>query len=106
MGPLNFNILKQISGIKNYIVVEQNGKVLTHDVGNPQKLSSAILINAMNCNTAKSIAGFTDLEYILLKTKSNEKIIILPFNKGYLGIVASANSHVPEIITQVKTKLK
>ncbi|NOX33811.1 MAG: roadblock/LC7 domain-containing protein [Deltaproteobacteria bacterium] len=78
--------LKQISrvkGVDQYIIVDQNGKLLAHDIKNPQKASAMV----SSCGKNSFAIGKTRLEYVVFSRENKKNIFIFPIGNYYLGVV-------------------
>lgn len=83
------NRLSKIAGIKNYILVRQDGEIMTHNFEeeNPETISSILLFTTLNCEKIKAGFGFRNLKYLTVSKENNENLFIFPLDKYFLGIM-------------------
>lgn len=91
----------QISGIKQYIMVRNDGKVMIHNVESPESLAPVITFCGLNCDAIGSVAGLTYFKYMMLTRKNNEKLLIFPMETYFLGVIQTHDAYSPDIVEQV-----
>lgn len=96
------NFILQIKGIVNYILVRKDGYILTHNCENPNSLSSVITFSGLSSELViKPMIGLTFFKYLIYSRKNNEKLLIFPLEKYFLGIVHHAEAYTPDIVEEV-----
>lgn len=96
-------ILK-IPGIKNYILIKNDGLILAHNVeiDFSEILSSIVVFCGFTCNLIKNEMGFSRFNYLKLNPKNNEILLIFPIKHFFLGIVQQPDANTAKLIENVK----
>lgn len=95
--------LTKITGIKSYILVRQDGEIMTHNFEdeNPETISSILLFTALNCEKIKSGFGFRNLRYLSISKENNENLLIFPLEKYFLGVMQHPNVDSIDLIKEL-----
>lgn len=96
------DLVLKIDGVTNYILVRDDGRTLSHNVENHEALSSIITFNGLNCEVIKPILGLTYFRYLSYTRENNEKLLIFPLGKYFLGISQHAEAYTPDIVEGVE----
>lgn len=94
----------QISGVRHYILVRNDGKVMVHNLENTDVLAPMIVFGGLSCDAIGSVAGLTYLKYMMLTRKNNEKLLIFPMDAYFLGIIQNPDAYTQDIVDRI-TKL-
>jgi len=92
------NLISQIEGVKNYIFVRNDGRIIVHNTDNPETFSSMVTFAGLSSDAVKSILGTTYFKYFILTRKNGEKIIVFPMENYFLGILQDSNAYTPDVI--------
>jgi hypothetical protein len=93
--------ISQIPGVKQYLVVRNDGKTMLHDVESPEPLSSMIVFCGLNCDAIGSVAGLTCPRYLMMTRKNGEKLLIFPMDSYFLGIIQKPDAYSPDVVDNV-----
>lgn len=97
------NQILQIEGVMNYILVRDDGHTLSHDfVEHIEKLPSIITFSGLNSEALKPIMGLSYFKYLSYTQKNNEKLLVFPMGKYFLGIWQSADAYTTDIVEEVE----
>ena len=80
-----FMQISKVSGVDQYILVNQKGKIIAHDIENSEKTADMVFSfgqNSFSINKSKS-------KYLIFPGKNQEYIFIFPVGNYYLGVVKS-----------------
>ena len=92
------NLVLQIEGVINYILVREDGHTLSHDFENIETLPSIITFSGLNSEVLKPIMGLTYFKYLSYTRENNEKLLIFPLGKYFIGILQDAEAYTPDIV--------
>jgi hypothetical protein len=95
------NRVAQIPGIKNYLLVRNDGKVIIHNIEKPESLASMVAFNGLNCEAIGSVLGLTYFKYIMITRKNSEKLIIFPMDTFFLGIIQNPDAYSNDVADNV-----
>ena len=95
------NRLMKIAGVNGYILVRHDGHIITHNVENPESLSSMIVFSGLSCEALKTVAGTTYFSYFMLTRETMEKFFIFPIDNFFLGIFQSADAYSPDLVNKI-----
>jgi hypothetical protein len=93
--------IMQIEGVKNMILVRNDGHILTHNIDNPIELSSTIVFCGLTGDALRSVVGFSCLNYFIISRESKEKLFVFPIESYFLGIYQYANAYSPDLVNSV-----
>lgn len=94
-------LISQIEGVKNYIFVRNDSRVIVHNTNNPDTLSSMIAFSGLSCDAVKSILGTTYFKYFILTRKTGEKLLVFPLENYFLGIIQDSQAYTPDVIQKI-----
>lgn len=95
------DLILQIPGISNYILVRKDGHIIVHDFKNPESLSTSIIYSGLSCEAIKPMMGLSYFKYLGYTLKNNEKLLVFPLGKYFLGIAHEADAYTPDIVDEV-----
>ncbi len=82
-----FNQIINIDGVDQYILVDNNNNIITHDIKNPGKLADIVI----TCGKNSYAIGKTQFKYLIFSRTCKKNIFIFPVGNYYLGVVKSQN---------------
>lgn len=101
------NLILQINGILNYIIVRKDGHILSHNCKNPKILSPFIIFSGLSCDVViKPAMGLTYFKYLIYTCNNNEKLLIFPMEKYFIGILHHMDAYTPDIVEEVTELLE
>ncbi len=95
------NLILKIDGVTNYILVRDDGHTLSHNFNNLEALPSIVTFNGLNCEALKPLMGLTYFKYLSYTRKNDEKLLIFPLGKYFLGILQQPEAYTPDIVDKV-----
>ena len=96
------NGIQRIQGLEGYIVVSQDGHVLSHNVANVEALSAFVVMSGVNGNIVKAEVGASHFNHLAVVRKSNEKLLIFPLDNLWLGLLQQRDAYTPDIVNKVR----
>ena len=79
--------LSNISGVDKYILVDQDNKITTHNVQNPQKSAQTVL----SCAKKSFTMGRAKNEFVVFPRTNKKSFFIFRVDNLYLGVVKKKN---------------
>ncbi len=79
--------ISKLSGVDEYIFVDQKAKIAAHDIKNSQEVAEIIFSCGQNCFAI----GKAQFKYLIFSRKSQRNIFIFPVGNYFLGVVKSKN---------------
>ncbi len=96
------NLILQIQGVMNYIFVREDGHTMSHNFEDIGTLPSIITFSGLNCEIIKPAMGVSSLKYLSYSRANNEKLLIFPLGKYFLGISQQPEGYTPDIVAQIE----
>ena len=96
------SLVVQIQGVMNYILVREDGHTLSHNFENFEALPSIITFSGLNSEVLKPIMGLTYFKYMSYIRENNEKLLIFPLGKYFLGILQDPEAYTPDIVDTIE----
>ncbi len=90
-----------IDGVMNYTLVRNDGRVMKHNFIDPEPISSTVLFNGLSCDALKPVMGMTYFRHLICIKDNNEKLMVFPIGKYFLGILQGADAYTPDIVNEV-----
>ena len=78
-----FKGITKVKGVKNYILVRNDGKIAAYKIETPQYFSELVLKCGKDCDTIDLFS----FRCLLFSRKNNENMYILPVGNYYLGVI-------------------
>jgi len=80
------NQLEQINGIESYILVEQDGAVVAHNMKNHDEISSMVTICGIGSSAIMESIGFSRIKYLMLSRIDKRNFLVFLFDEYFLGV--------------------
>jgi len=93
--------IEQFKGVSNYIVARNDGQIIIHNLGNPEKLTSLVTFGGLNAQSIQKTLGFSEFGYLIFIRPQNQNLIIFSLDKYYLGIVQKVDSNQTQLIDEI-----
>jgi len=79
----------QRTGVKEYILVRNDGQILTHkfSAGPPKAVASMIALGGIDCSQIRASMGFSHFNHFKLTLSDNTHLLVFPLQTFFLGIV-------------------
>lgn len=94
--------ISHINGVTEYILVDQLGKILTHNTQQPQKTAASVLA----CAQISFQDDKNPLDYVSFSRNNENRFFIFMAETNFLGIIKQLNMDDSELITNILTTLK
>lgn len=92
----------EVEGIKNYILVRDDGHTLSQNFQDIPALPSIVTFNGLNCEAFKPLMGLTHFRYLSYTWGNNNTLVIFPLGKYFLGISHQAETYTPDIVESIQ----
>ena len=99
------NGIQKIQGLDGYVIVKQDGQVLSHNVANVEPLSALIVMCGLNGNIIKSDVGASLFKYLVVARKTNERLLVFPMGTFWLGLLQRQEAYTPDIVNKVQAMI-
>ena len=91
-------MLLEIEGIGSYLLMRADGRILSHNVSDPDSLSSLLAITSLGVKNVQNSLGFHHFNHLQLKRENKENLILLKMGSTLLGVLQNPNSAISEIL--------
>ncbi|MBN1141434.1 MAG: hypothetical protein JXB25_06535 [Deltaproteobacteria bacterium] len=91
----------QIKGVENFMVLRHDGHMLTHNMSQPEKMSSLATLTGISAQSIQKTMGFTPFRYLVFAREHNQSLIIFTLDKFYVGILAKTGFNLAELIEDI-----
>jgi len=98
-------LLLQVEEVQNYLLMKPDGKILSHNVSDPDSLSSMLAISNLGIKKIQQSLGFHHFNHMLFKRDNQENLILLKIGSNLLGIQQKANTACSELLSSL-TKIQ
>ncbi len=92
-----FSEIGDLAGVKNYILVKNNGSVVTARIPEPDRIARIVL----RCGRNSDAIGNPRFSYLLLTRENEEDFIIFPVGNYYLGVIKDKEIDNPALVKRV-----
>ena len=99
------NGIQKVQGLDGYIIVKQDGQVLSHNVANAEPLSALVVMGGLNSNIIKTDVGASLFKYLAIARKTNERLLVFPLGTFWLGLLQRQEAYTPDIINKVQAMI-
>ena len=82
-----FILISKVSGVDQYILVDNNGNIAAHDIKNSKNAAKIVL----KCGQNSFAIGKTQFKYLIFSRKNEKNLFIFPVGNFYLGVVKQKN---------------
>ena len=96
------NQILELEGISNYILVRDDGHTLSQNFKDLDALPSIITFSGLNCEALKPLMGLSHFKYLSYTWGNNDKLLIFPLGKYFLGISHPAETYTPDIVDSIE----
>jgi hypothetical protein len=80
-----FMQISNVSGVDQYILVNQKGKIIAHDIKDPEKTADMVF----SCGQKSFSMNKNKSQYLIFSGKNKKNIFIFPVGNYYLGVIKS-----------------
>jgi len=91
-------MLLEVEGVSSYLLMRGDGRVLSHNVADPDGLSSLLAITGMGIKKIQKDLGFHHFDHLLIRRDSKENLVLLRIGNTLLGVLQKPNSACSELL--------
>jgi len=99
------NGIQGIQGLDGYVIVRQDGQVLSHNVANVESLSALIVMGSLNGNIVKTEVGASLFKHFVVARKTNERLLVFSIGNLWLGLLQRKDTYTPDIVNKVQSMI-
>lgn len=102
----DFSRLGDIAGVSNYILVRNDGYVVSENYEEAVTLSSAIVTSGKQCDSLADDLGNKRYIYCCIERQSGDNVLIFSLGRYYLGIIKHSDSDPQQVADGIIAFLK
>lgn len=102
----DFSKLKDIEGVGQYILVRNDGHIVTHNTSNAVELSSTIVMSGQNCKNLENFLDCGQCMYLCIERNNGNNLLVFPLGKYFLGIVEESDSDTKTTVDSIINYLR
>ena len=91
-----------VEGVKNYILVRNDGEIVARDVEEAEALAAL----ALRCGLGADRIGTARYRYLAFRRKGGEDLFIFPVGNYYLGVIKERNIDGARLVDGVQDFIK
>ncbi|PLX79325.1 MAG: hypothetical protein C0616_11755 [Desulfuromonas sp.] len=95
------NRLNTIKGVKHFVLARNDGQLVTHNLTEPDNLSSMTTLCGIYATHIKETLGFGTFEHMVLFRANEEHVVLFPLDRYFLGIVHHSGADQPALIERI-----
>ena len=95
------NRLNKIKDVKHFVLARNDGQLVTHNLTEPDNLSSMTTLCGMYANQIRETLGFSNFEHMVLFRGNEEHVVLFPLDRYFLGIVHHSQADLPALIEKI-----
>ena len=99
-------LLSEIHGIDQFALVRNDGRIVTHNMFDPDEFASMITLCGRNAVSLRRPLGVSHLKQIIYSRPRDENIIIFQLQKYFLGIQQKCDTDQDFVIHEVNRLLR
>ena len=92
-----FSAIGDLPGVKNYILVKNNGSVAAAGMAEAERIARIVL----RCGRNSDAIGAPRFSYLVLTRENRENFIVFPVGNYYLGVIKEREVDDPALIKSV-----
>ena len=96
----------RIEGVTAYILVRDDGHIISHNFEDGDTVASIVTYTGLNCRAIKSAIGVMYFKMAGYTRKNDEKLLIFPLGKYFIGISQDSEAYTPDITARVEKILR
>jgi predicted regulator of Ras-like GTPase activity (Roadblock/LC7/MglB family) len=93
--------LAQIKGVDGFMVLRNDGHILTHNMEQAEKLSSLATLCGISAQGVQKTMGFMPFRHLVFSREHNRSLLVFTLDKFYVGIMAKTGFNLSELIEDV-----
>jgi hypothetical protein len=98
--------LSEIHGIDQFALVRNDGRIVTHNMFDPDEFASMITLCGRNAISLRKPLGVSHLKQLIYSRPRNQDIIIFQLHKYFLGIQQTSDTDQTIVIHEVSRLLR
>ena len=93
--------LVQVKGVEGFMVLRNDGRILTHNIEQAEKFASLATLSGISVQGVQKKLGFMPFRHLVFSREHNRSLIVFTLDKFYVGIFAKVGFNLSEIIEDV-----
>ncbi len=102
----DFKKLKEIKGVAHYILVQNDGRIVTHNTNKASELSPTIVISGKNCKKLEKFIAGGQYIYLSVERKGGNNLLVFALGNYFLGILEKSDSDTKTMVDSIISYLK
>lgn len=94
-------LLLQVEGLQNYLLMKTDGRILSHNVADPDALSSLLALSNLGVKKIQDSLGLQHFNHLLLKRQNQENLLLLKLGSILLGVQQKPNTACSELLSDL-----
>ncbi len=96
-----------VEGVGSYLLMKNDGRILSHNVADPDSLSSLMAVSGLGIKKIQESMGFQHFNHFLVKQDNKENLLLLKMGSVLLGVIQKLDRVRPvELFESFKKKKK
>jgi nanoRNase/pAp phosphatase (c-di-AMP/oligoRNAs hydrolase) len=91
----------KIEEVGSYLLMRTDGQILSHNVPDPDGLSSLLALSNLGIKTLQQSLGFQHFNHLLIKRDNQENLVLLKLGNSLLGILQRPNTACSELLNSL-----
>lgn len=96
------NWILQIDGVAAYILVRDDGHIISHNFEDSDTVASIITYTGLNGKAIKSTIGLMVFKMASYTRENDEKLLIFPLGKYFIGLLQQPDAYTPDITARIE----
>lgn len=93
--------LLTVEGVGSYLLMKNDGRILSHNVADPDSLSSLMAVSGLGIKKIQESMGFHHFNHLLVKRENKENLLLLRMGSVLLGVIQKPNSAWSELLNSL-----
>lgn len=94
-------MLLSVEALDSYLLMRLDGRILSHNVADPDALSSFMAISGLAIKNIQGNLGFHHFNHLLLKQENKQNLILLKLGSALLGVWQKSNSASSDLLNSL-----
>jgi len=100
------NQIGLISGVESFVLVQQSGEVVTHNMNNPDDLASMVTICGIGSNAIMQTVGFSHFRHMMFNRIDSRNFMVFFLDRYFLGIQQVSGTDDQQLSAEIYDFLK
>jgi len=102
----DFKKLGDINGVAQYILVRNDGHVVTHNTSNAVEFSSTIVMSGRNCKNLEQFLDSGNCVYLCVERQDGNNLLVFTLGKYFLGVIEKPDSDTKTTVNSIISYLQ